>query len=399
MRFAKLPAVGRWSLLFLLGTVACGGSHARPVSTPTAAPGRSGAIDAAQRERWLQMFARGYFPGRSGQVFYVPREGDFIVDRKDELYAFMHGSPWSYDTRIPLLFYGPSFIRQGEWPVAVSQQDVAPTLGALVGVAPATTTGRVLKEALSGSSSKPRVVALLVFDGMRADYFDTYRDVMPTLARMRKEGAWFSNANVNFLPTVTAVGHATLGTGTDPRVHGLVANVVFNRATGKSQEAYDGLDPRELMALTLADVWNLATDGRAIIVGQGGAIRATAGLVGRGSCVIGGRKVIAASYAASGDGGWETNPSCYTMSEALKPLVARKYWEDAQGTWLDHNIGSASRFRASSLFQRFEGDALVAVLEHEAIGTDEITDLVLVNFKGPDYVGHAYGPASREFRE
>jgi predicted AlkP superfamily pyrophosphatase or phosphodiesterase len=39
------------------------------------------------------------------------------------------------------------------------------------------------------------------------------------------------------------------------------------------------------------------------------------------------------------------------------------------------------------------------VLEHEAIGADEVTDLVLVNLKGPDYVGHAYGPASPEIKE
>ena len=45
------------------------------------------------------------------------------------------------------------------------------------------------------------------------------------------------------------------------------------RVTGQSQQAYVQLDPRELMALTLADVWNLTTDGRATIIGQGGAIR------------------------------------------------------------------------------------------------------------------------------
>ena len=79
------------------------------------------------------------------------------------------------------------------------------------------------------------------------------------------------------LPTVTGVGHANIGTGSDPRIHGIVVNTLFNRATGKSQEAYDQLDTKELMALTLADQWNLATDGKAIIIGQGGAIRATAG--------------------------------------------------------------------------------------------------------------------------
>ena len=48
------------------------------------------------------MFARGYFPGRSGQVFLVPKQGRFVTSH-DPLYPFMHGSPWDYDTHIPLL--------------------------------------------------------------------------------------------------------------------------------------------------------------------------------------------------------------------------------------------------------------------------------------------------------
>jgi hypothetical protein len=56
-------------------------------------------------------------------------------------------------------------------------------------------------------------------------------------------------------------------------------------------------------------------------------------------------------------------------------------------------------FRASALFQRYEGDAVAAVLESEALGQDDITDLVLVNIKSPDYVSHAYGPLSAEMRE
>jgi predicted AlkP superfamily pyrophosphatase or phosphodiesterase len=203
---------------------------------------------------------------------------------------------------------------------------------------------------------------------------------------------------VSSLPTLTAVGHANLGTGAEPRVHGLAVNYVFNRVSGKSQEAYHELDPGEMMALTLADVWNIETEGRAIVIGQGGAIRATAGLVGHGACALNGRHVLAASYSTR-DAGWETNPRCYTRSAALAPINARAYWEEAGGRWMGHDIADATKFRASAVFQRFEGDALAAVLEHEAIGADDVTDLVLVNFKGPDYVGHAYGPASAEVRE
>ena len=264
------------------------GRGTTPVPGTTASrtqPAPTAAADTASplRQRWLDMFARGYFPGRSGQLYIVPREGDFVTER-DPLYLFMHGSPWDYDTRIPLLFYGTPFVKAGQWQDAAAQQDIAPTVGALIGApAPATYTGRPLANALTTARGRPRVVSVIVLDAMRADYFDKHASVMPTLSRMRREGAWFGETRITVLPTVTGVGHATIGTGTDPRFHGITVNNLFNRATGKVQPAYDGLDPQELMALTLGDSWNLATNGAAVIIGQGGAMRATAGLVGRGS--------------------------------------------------------------------------------------------------------------------
>ena len=408
----------RWpALCFSLLALTAGACRsAAPRSTPApgpasaSAPGAaagatpapaSRAASAAQREAWLQQFARGYFPGRSGQVFVVSREGEFVVDR-NPLYAFMHGSPWPYDTHVPLLFYGPPFVKPSVTDTRVTQQDVVPTLAALLGTAPpATAVGRALREALApaAAGTRPRVVALLVLDGTRADYLDTYRDAMPTLTRLRAGGAYFSQAHVSSVPTLTAVGHANLGTGAEPRTHGLAVNYLFNRVTGKSQEAYDALDPGELFALTLADVWNIETEGKAIIIGQGGAIRAAAGLVGHGGCLVNGRPVRAASYSTAGDGAFETNPTCYVLADALKTLRAKPYWTEVNGTWMGHDIASPSKFRASALFQRFEGDALAAVLEAEPIGADDVADLVLVNFKGPDYVGHAYGPASPEIKE
>jgi predicted AlkP superfamily pyrophosphatase or phosphodiesterase len=380
----------------LISFAACA-QRGQPTVPPVSPSSAARAAPAADAD-WLNMFARGYFPGRSGQIFFVPHEGDFLVD-KDPLYSFMHGSPWPYDTHLPLLFHGKAFVRAGTFTDAVAQQDVAPTLASLIGIAPpATTTGRTLTAALLDAASRPRVAALIVLDGMRVDYFDTYAEVMPTLGRLRKEGAWFANARATSMPTATSIGHATLGTGTDPRIHGLVVNRLFNRVTGKSQESYNALDPGELLALTLADVWNLATDGRAVIVGQGGAIRAAAGLVGHGACLVNARKTIAASYSTR-DAGWETNAACYAMSPALEMINGARYWQEAGGSWLGHDIASPARFRASALFQRFEGDALAAVLEQEPIGADEVTDLVLVNIKSPDYVSHAYGPASPELRE
>src|SRR5712692_11486357 len=63
------------------------------------------ATTLATRQLFLEMFARAYFPGRTGQLLIVPREGDFIT-RPDV--AYMHGSPWTYDVAIPLMFVGPA---------------------------------------------------------------------------------------------------------------------------------------------------------------------------------------------------------------------------------------------------------------------------------------------------
>lgn len=384
-------------LIFVISTLpviaACAPTNtSSPVQTSPARPAQD------LREQWLAMFARGYFPGRSGQVFVVPKEGD-VITSSDPLYRFMHGSPWDYDTRIPILFHGAPFIRAGSHRAPAKQQDIAPTISRLIG-APAipTFTGSVLTDALAASTNRPRVVSVIVLDAMKAGYFDQYAEVMPTLSRLRREGAWFAEARTTVLPTVTGVGHATIGTGSDPRIHGITVNSLFNRVTGKMQEAYNALDTQELMALTLADNWNLATDGKAVIIGQGGAIRATAGLVGRGACLVGARKVIAASYGGA-DGGWETNPTCYVMPPALKNFIGRRVWEAAGGKWMGHDIASASKFRASALFQRFEAEALIAVVEESAVGSDAVTDLVFVNMKGPDYTAHAHGPDSPEQRE
>ena len=330
----------------------------------------------------------------------VSREGEFLVDH-NPLYAFMHGSPWPYDTHVPLLFYGPPFVKPLVSEERVTQQNVVPTLAALLGTAPpATAVGRPLREALAPAATRPRVVALLVLDGTRADYLDTYKDVMPTLSRLRAGGAWFSQAHVSSVPTLTAVGHANLGTGAEPRTHGLAVNYLFNRVTGKSQEAYDELDPGEMMALTLADVWNIADRG------QGGDHR-PGRRHPRGRRPGRPRRLPRQRPAGPGrqlqhGRRWRrstTNPKCYVMPEALKPFTASRYWTEAGGTWMGHDIATPAKFRHSALFQRFEGDALAAVLEAEPIGADDITDLVLVNMKGPDYVGHAYGPASPEIKE
>ena len=74
--------------------------------------------------------------------FHPDRSGDFIVLLKKAVtpiattgrgYVATHGSPWDYDRRVPILFWRAG-IQHFEQPMSVMTVDIAPTLGALVGV-------------------------------------------------------------------------------------------------------------------------------------------------------------------------------------------------------------------------------------------------------------------------
>ncbi len=354
----------------------------------------SDAAVLAVRQRFLEMFARAYFPGRNGQLMIVPREGDFIT-RPDPDVAYMHGSPWRYDVSIPLMFAGPA-VRTGVYSMPAVQQDVAPTLAAALGVTmPPTVTGHVLP-VLRPGFARPRVVFLLVLDGMRRDYFDRYADVMPTLSALRRRAAWFSQAHVNFLPTNTAVGHSTIATGTDPRIHGVTVNNIYDRLDHRRQEQFAGMMPQVLMALTLADVWQFATSGHAIVLAQGSIDRAATPLAGHGGCQPNGAPVVLVSYDEQ-TGAWHSNPDCFRLPDYLKDRNASTLWSTGS-EWLDHRIDSPAAVRRSALFPAFEADAMTAMIEREPLGEDGVADLVLLNSKGADFVGHRYGPDSTELR-
>jgi len=356
------------------------------------------AQQATDRKReFLEMYARAYYPGRSGQIMLVPREGEFVT-LNEPASLFMHGSPWTYDANIPLLFFGPPFIRRGTDAEAAVQQDIVPTLAKLLRLPlPPTVTGRPLERAVDLSVGRPRAILVVVLDGMRQDYFEHYREVLPTLTRLREDGAWFSNARVNFLPTITPLGHATIGTGTDPRLHGIVVNTAFDSISGKPQSPYPGMSPGTLMALTLADLWNLETEGKAVIISQGSIFVAAAGLAGHGACLLNARPTILASYSAHG--GWETNSECYKLPEYLQNQKSAPLWDAVHGKWMGHDIAGPDAVSHSALFPKFEADALVSMIENEPVGADELTDLLLVNLKAADFVGHQYGPDSPEMRE
>jgi predicted AlkP superfamily phosphohydrolase/phosphomutase len=123
--------------------------------------------------------------------------------------------------------------------------------------------------AASQQVSPPRRVILLSFDGAgdwMVDRFITEGHA-PAFARMAAEGA-SAEALISTVPTLTAVAHATLWTGTDPRRHGIFGNAVslLPPAAHTVLEWQSGF---ESQAFTAEPIWiTAARAGRRVLVPQ-----------------------------------------------------------------------------------------------------------------------------------
>lgn len=116
-----------------------------------ATPGIAIALPAVpfeeQRGDYLEGFIRrNYHPLRSGDIYVAQSPYSFLYSEGP--ISVMHGSPWRYDTHVPVIFAGP-----GIEPGVVSRQietvDVAVTLAAMFGTTmPSGAAGVVLDEVM-----------------------------------------------------------------------------------------------------------------------------------------------------------------------------------------------------------------------------------------------------------
>jgi len=83
----------------------------------------------------VQTILRNFSPARSGDIYIVFEPNRFINNFDGLTVASTHGSPWRYDTYVPLIFVGAGIPAQR---VArpVQTVDVAPTLSLLIGAKP-----------------------------------------------------------------------------------------------------------------------------------------------------------------------------------------------------------------------------------------------------------------------
>ena len=129
LNFAAVQATAREALLQLPG-VANVFTREQLLGSDTTTP-------------YLDALRKSFDPTRAAQLQIVLKRNWIASYRPG---GSTHGSPYDYDTHVPLLFWGPGYVGRGEVKARVEIADLAPTLAAIAGLpAPAQSQGRDLK--------------------------------------------------------------------------------------------------------------------------------------------------------------------------------------------------------------------------------------------------------------
>jgi phosphonoacetate hydrolase len=151
-----------------------------------------------------------------------------------------HGSLGLVQARAPFILGGKGVRTLGIIEDSAKLVDVAPTLCALLGVAPLD-DGRYLPvqdgvartDVLDGE--RPAHVIGFLFDGTNANvlYDMARRGEAPNVKRLLDMGVAFGHGAMASLPTVTLANHTTIITGAHPGHHGILHNAWFDRRVGE----------------------------------------------------------------------------------------------------------------------------------------------------------------------
>ena len=104
----------------------------------------SSRLTVQQSNPLISKVRNNHHVSRSGDIYIIQEPYWFLFDKGPV--AAMHGSPWRYDTHVPVVFMGPTITPNTVYRL-VHPVDVAPTIAALLGMTPpGSAQGSLLEE-------------------------------------------------------------------------------------------------------------------------------------------------------------------------------------------------------------------------------------------------------------
>lgn len=396
----------------VLVLAANGCTIASPKAPPEGAPTLRRMARAVGRDVMVHL-QRGYVAGRSPEITLVPNPWNVVVrwsgrtlseGRRDP--RSTHPTPWAYHQRVPVLLYGPGYIRSGvvsDRPVDLT--DLAPTFADLLRMRFDDADGASLHEALLPRGRRggpPRVIVLVAYDGGGWNLLAQWPDAWRVQRRLGERGTVFTNATIGSAPSVTAAIHANMGTGVYPRRHGLSENVGRLPDGTIDEIFFNRGDPTLLEAETLADAWDRGNGNRPW-VGLLGYESWHLGMMGKGEQARGGDRDVAVLWELKDERFW-VNEEIYELPDSLPGReVLGRHLRELDGrdgaldeVWMGRDLTDPNVVPGTSAFVKYQGDALRGLLDSEPVGRDQITDLLFVELKPTDFGGHIWNMVAPE---
>ena len=296
------------------------------------------------------------------------------------------------------------------------------------------------------ASKKPKLVVGIVIDQMRYDYLKRFDKKYGNngFKRLIKNGYMLNNAQYNYIPTYTAVGHTSIYTGTTPSYHGIISNNWYDKKLKKSIYCVDddtyqtvGADkggsksPYRMKTTTITDQLHLAQNMKGKTIGIS--------LKDRAAILPAGHTANAA-YWFEGEQTGEFISSTYYMKKLPKWVkyfnnsgIAKKYlntiwvtkypiasytesitdnnpyeglFRGEKSPTFPHDIPKLQALnggydiikatpQGNSILEKFAE----ATITGEHLGQSAYTDFLAISFSSTDYIGHRYGVDSKEVED
>lgn len=282
---------------------------------------------------------------------------------------------------------------------------------------------------------RPKLVVGIVIDQMRWDYLYRYyaRYEEGGFKRMLGEGFNVENCQIPYIPSVTAIGHTSIWTGSVPSIHGIAGNSFYEngkfvyctedqtvKPVGSNGKA-GFMSPRKMWTTTIGDELRLATNNRSKVIGV--ALKDRASILPAGHHANGafwfddeaGRFITSSFYMDKLpewvnkfnkqklpekylSQKWETlyPIDSYTQSAADVNNYENEFMEGVKAQFpIDlpaiykkkgYGIIRSTPFGCNLTF-----DIAKAAIEGENLGRNSDTDALTISCSSTDYIGHQVG--------
>ena len=287
---------------------------------------------------------------------------------------------------------------------------------------------------------QPKLVVGLMVDQMRWDYLTRYADLYTEggFRRLMREGYNCNRTFINYIPTITAVGHTSVYTGSVPAINGIVGNnfeingkniycTTDTTVRGLGTHNRDGqLDPNasagknsphNLLVTTITDQLRLATNFRSKTIGVALKDRASilpAGHAANAAYWMDGYSMdfVTSTYYMDKLPEWVVDFNNRKLGDKYIKNLSKHNSNIKNGPWellLDESkyVQSAPRgqrwensidgsLKQSPWGQTITFDMAKAAIEGENLGNNpyKVPDFLAVSISSTDMIGHRVSPNS-----